>query len=234
MPARNQRLVPGVAGARKAAGPLAGEVRDALRDRIVSGELAPLARIRETQIASELGVSRTPLREALFQLACEGLIRCEPERGFRVEPIDPREVREAYPMIWTLEALAVRSAGPILQTAIGELEHLNRALASAPDPEAALELDAQWHDALVASCNNQRLRATLRGLRLAVRRYENVYMSDTVLLGQSVKQHSAIAGALRAGQLELAIQELEANWHDGMRVLLSKLGEPWPPDPTAG
>jgi DNA-binding GntR family transcriptional regulator len=226
MAARSQRLAPGGAGARKADGPLADEVRDALRERIVSGELAPLARIRETQIASELGVSRTPLREALFQLACEGLIRCEPARGFRVEPIDPREVRETYPMIWTLEALAVRSAGPMLQTAIADLERLNRALASARDPEAALALDAQWHDALVASCNNQRLRTTLRGLRLAVRRYENVYMSDAVLLGQSVQQHNAIAGALRVGNLTLAIEALEANWHDGMLVLLSKLGEP--------
>jgi DNA-binding GntR family transcriptional regulator len=226
MPAHSQRPAAGVVGARKAAGPLANEVRDALRERIMSGELAPLARIRETQLAGELGVSRTPLREALFQLACEGLIRCEPERGFRVEPLDPREVREAYPMIWTLEALAVRSAGPFVQTALAELEQINRQLADALDPEPALELDAQWHDALVAACNNQRLRTTLRGLRRAVRRYENVYMSDTVLQGQSVEQHSAIATALRANQLDLAIAGLEANWHDGMRVLLRKLGEP--------
>jgi DNA-binding GntR family transcriptional regulator len=224
MPARSQRSA--ASGARKPAGPLADEVRDALRERIVRGELAPLARIRETQLACELGVSRTPLREALFQLACEGLIRCEPARGFRVEPIDPREVREAYPMIWTLEALAVRSAGPMVQAALGELQRLNRELASAADPEVALELDARWHDTLVASCNNQRLRTTLRGLRLAVRRYENVYMSDTVLLGQSVQQHTAIVDALGAGELERAIIALEANWHEGMRVLLSKLGEP--------
>lgn len=226
MPARSQRSAPGGIAARKATGPLADEVRDALRERIMTGELAPLARIRETQIASELGVSRTPLREALFQLACEGLIRCEPERGFRVEPLDPREVREVYPMIWTLEALAVRSAGPIVHAALAELERINGELAVARAPEAALGFDAQWHDALVAACNNQRLRSTLRGLRRAVRRYENVYMSDTVLQGQSVEQHRAIASALRANQLDLAIAALEANWHDGMRVLLSKLGEP--------
>jgi DNA-binding GntR family transcriptional regulator len=226
MTPRSPRSTQGDSAARKAAAPLADEVRDALRERIVRGELPPLARIRETQIASELGVSRTPLREALFQLACEGLIRCEPARGFRVEPIDAREVREAYPMIWTLEALAMRSAGPMLQTVLVELARLNRELARAPDPEAALELDARWHDTLVAPCNNQRLRTTLSGLRLAVRRYENVYMSDTVLLGQSVQQHSTIAEALKVGDLALAITELEANWRDGMQILLGKLGEP--------
>jgi DNA-binding GntR family transcriptional regulator len=183
-------------------------------------------RLDERDLSQRFGVSRTPLREALFQLACEGLIRCEPARGFRVEPIDARDVREAYPMIWTLEALAMRSAGPMLQTVIAELERLNRELSRAPDPEAALELDARWHDTLVAPCNNQRLRTTLNGLRLAVRRYENVYMSDTVLLGQSVQQHRTIAEALRVGDLALAVTELEANWHDSMRILLGKLGEP--------
>jgi DNA-binding GntR family transcriptional regulator len=211
---------------RKVEGPLADEVRDALRERIVRGELAPSERIRETHLAATLGVSRTPLREALFQLACEGLVRSEPERGFRVEPLDPREVREVYPMIWTLEALALRSAGPLARTACEAIERHNTELGLAPNAAHALELDARWHEALVAPCPNRRLLTTLRGLRRTVRRYENVYMSDSLLLDRSVEQHRTIADAVRAGDLAAAIATLEANWRDGMLVLLAKLGEP--------
>lgn len=216
---------PGGASGRKADGPLADEVRDALRERIVRGELAPNERIRETLIAATLGVSRTPLREALFQLACEGFVRSEPERGFRVEPLDAREVREVYPMIWTLEALALRTAGPLASSALEALERHNAELELAPDAAHAIELDARWHEALVAPCPNRRLLAALRGLRRTVRRYENVYMSDALLLDRSVEQHRAVANAVRARDVASAIATLEANWRDGMFVLLAKLGE---------
>ncbi|HEU4408495.1 MAG TPA: GntR family transcriptional regulator [Polyangiaceae bacterium] len=210
----------------KAEKTLGGGVRDALRERIVRGELAPNERLREASLAAELGVSRTPLREALFQLACEGFVRSEPERGFCVKALEPREVREIYPMIWTLEALAVRTIGPLAPGTVPALERHNALLAVATNAVRALELNDAWHEALVAPCPNRRLRETLAGLRLAVRHYENVYMSDALLLGQSVEQHRAIAEALRAGDLDRALALLEANWRDGMVVLLAKLGEP--------
>src|SRR5215469_11142131 len=98
--------------------PMRADLHRTLLDRIVRGELAPGARIKELQISEELGVSRTPLREALLRLEREGFVRSELARGFSVEPLSAREIRESYPIIAALEALAMRSSAPVLPSLI--------------------------------------------------------------------------------------------------------------------
>ena len=207
------------------AGRLRQKLRSTLLERIVSGGLEAGKPVKESRLAAELKVSRTPLREALLQLEQEGFIRSDERRGFSVERLSAGEVREIYPMMWTLEGLALRSSAVCAHLTVPELERTNAEFAKARSIERALDLDTRWHEQLTSQSRNQRLRETISTLRRAIRRYETVYMADTRLLPESAAQHDAVIRALKERDLEAAIQRLEENWRFGMEVLIMKIGE---------
>jgi DNA-binding GntR family transcriptional regulator len=206
--------------------PIRTDLRQILLERIVQGELAPGARIKETPLADELGTSRTPLREALIRLEQEGFVRSELAHGFTVEPLSGREVREIYPILWTLERLALRSSGSAVYSLLDELARTNADLATAQEPEERLVLDARWHETLLSHCPNRRLLAMLAHLRTAVRRYEHLFMADASLVAESVRQHEQVIAALQAREIDTAERLVEENWRVGMDLLLVRLGEP--------
>lgn len=207
--------------------PLRDEIRQAVLQRILRGELPPGSRIVESKLSETLGVSRTPLREALLHLEQQGFVRADLAKGFSVEPLSQREVREIYPIIWTLEGLALRSVGPLLKASLPELSRINHSMAAAEgDPALALELDTQWHQALLKHCPNQRLLMLLAGLKLAAHRYEYLCMDDGALIATSVAQHTGIIEAIANHKLELAIDRLEENWQFGMELLLQRIADP--------
>ena len=207
--------------------PLRDDLRQLLLDRILSGELPPGSRITESRLAAELGVSRTPLREALFHLESDGFVRSDLARGFSVAPLSVREVRESYPILQALESLALRSLGPLAASTTPELRRINEELAAAAgDPERGRLLDHQWHEALLAACPNRRLLDLIARLKETVSRYERLYMRDATLVAASVAQHLRIIGALEAGDFERAVREIEENWRFALEMLLVRLGEP--------
>lgn len=200
-------------------------LRSTLLQRIVAGGLEAGKPVNESQLATQLKVSRTPLREALLQLEQEGFIRSDERRGFSVERLSAREVREMYPMLWTLEALAVRSSAVCAHLPVPELVRINSEFAKARNPQRALDLDTQWHEQLTSQSHNRRLLETVSALRLGIRRYETVYMADTRLLPESVAQHNAIINDLKEHDIEAAMKGLEKNWRFAMEVLVRKMGE---------
>lgn len=207
--------------------PLRDDLRQVVLDRILSGELPPGSRITESRLAAELGVSRTPLREALFHLENDGFVRSDLARGFSVAPLSVREVRETYPILQALESLALRSLGAVAVAAVPELRRINQELAAAAgDPERGRFLDHQWHDALLAACPNRRLLELIGRLKETVSRYERLYMRDRALVAASVAQHLRIVEALEAGEFESAVRETEENWRFALEMLLVRLGEP--------
>lgn len=201
-------------------------LRGAVLERILSGELTAGGRINESRLAQELGVSRTPLREALLGLQAEGFVSSETSRGFFVAPLSAREVREVYPMLWTLEGLAVRLSGPLAASWVPELERINRELAESAGPEEALASDTTFHRKLISGCPNRRLLKTVGELRLVIRRYAHLHMQDETLVMNSIHQHREIISALRDGDVNGAIEWLEKNTRFGMDVSLVRLGEP--------
>ncbi len=207
--------------------PLREDVRQTVLDRILSGELPPGSRITESRLAAELGVSRTPLREALFNLESEGFVRSDLARGFSVAPLSVREVRESYPILQTLEALALRSIGQLAVSAAPELRRINDELAAVAGNSARGQLlDHQWHDVLLAACPNRRLLDLIARLKETVSRYERLYMRDVSLVAASVAQHLRVIEALEGGELDRAVRELEENWSFALETLLVRLGEP--------
>jgi DNA-binding GntR family transcriptional regulator len=207
--------------------PLREEIHALLRERIVAGRVLPGSRLPDVQLADELGVSRTPVREALLRLVREGLVENDPHRGFFVAPLSRQEVLETYPIVWTLECLALRSCGPPTPKQVQALRQINTELAAVTDdPLRRHELDLHWHQTLVEPCGNQRLKDMIAGLEQIVRRYECVYMRDPALVHRSVQDHTGILEALVKKKPELAGQLLERNWRTGMEAVLAHLEEP--------
>ena len=207
--------------------PLRDDLRQVVLDRILSGELPPGSRITESRLAAELGVSRTPLREALCNLESDGFVRSDLARGFSVTPLSVRDVRESYPILQALESLALRTLGPLAAATTPELRRINQELAAvAGDSEQGRLLDHQWHEALLAASPNRRLLDLIARLKETVSRYERLYMRDATLVAASVAQHLRIIEALEAGDFERAVKEVEENWRFALEMLLVRLGEP--------
>lgn len=197
--------------------PLRDQVHHAIVDRILRDELKPGARISDTALARELGVSRTPIREALLRLEREGFLEVDVGRGFFVKPLSLAEVRETYPILWTLEVLALRLSPPPERATVAELDRINRELAGAgDDPERRTDLDVAWHAAMVSGCPNARLLELIASVKAVVRRYEYAYMQSSGHIHVSTRAHDDIARALERGDVEAAVSLLVANWRFGM------------------
>jgi DNA-binding GntR family transcriptional regulator len=205
--------------------PLRDQVHHAVVDRIFRDELRPGARISDTALARELGVSRTPIREALLRLEREGFLEADVGRGFFVKPLSVREVREAYPVLWTLEVLALRTAEPLGDGRRAEMARINAELESEQDPERRIDLDGAWHRALLESCGNEYLMGMIASLKSVIRRYEYAYMQNAGYIPVSTRTHEQIAELVAAGKVHEAVPLLEANWRFTMESLLAWLHE---------
>jgi DNA-binding GntR family transcriptional regulator len=208
---------------------LRSQVREELLARMRSGEVRPGESINEVQLAAELGVSRTPLREALVALESEGQIESENGKGFRFVPLSAREFEELCPIIVTLECLAL-DLSPV-----DELRRIGVRLAAlAADfkeniAEHALvnRRDDEWHTLMLSACPNARLLEEILGVRLAIHRYESLLVPDEVMVERSAIEHADIARHLVDGDVRAAKHALDENWSNGMRRLLADAGISW-------
>jgi len=195
-----------------------------LLDDLVEGRLPAGMRLVEATLAAKMGVSRTPMREALLRLEQDGFVEGERHKGYRVAQLDDQMARDFYPIVAALEALALRLAAPIVKIDLPLLEQANRALHEArSDPRAAMEADAAFHRLLLTRCPNARLIQLIESLKLQLRRYESIYMSDAPLIGLSVEQHQAIIAAIGKDDFAAGAAALGANYDSGLALVLSKL-----------
>src|SRR6266702_7700437 len=136
-------------------------VYTALLEAIVSGRLEPGVRIRDFELARQLGVSRTPVREAIQKLQDEGLVESSPGSLTRVTPLDPQSVRQAFPVVAALHSLATRlGSGRLKPADIAALESANRLLAKAmtsKDAVRAIRADDAFHAVFLKAAVNQEL-----------------------------------------------------------------------------
>jgi DNA-binding GntR family transcriptional regulator len=203
--------------------PLRSEVRRLLLGEIVRGDLAPSEGINEAELSTRLGVSRTPLREAMLGLTQEGFLTATPGRGFSVRALRRSDAEEIYPILWTLEGAALRASWPLPPSRLRQLDQANRRLEAArADASVALARDREWHALLLAGCPNRMLLSMIENLKDHAARYEEAFMRNSGQVITSVTQHREIQAAIRRGDLERALGLLEKNW----RVSLDFLG-PW-------
>lgn len=202
---------------------LADTVADAIRTMIVDGRLADGERINEVQISALLGVSRTPLREALNRLSADGSLNPKPRHGYFVAPLTEDEFVQLYELRPILDPAALKLAGIPSPAQLDRLEVLNKKLAALQKPERAVECDDDWHRELLAHCPNRVLLETIESVIRRTRRYELALMREEKHIADATKTHAQILTALRKGDLERACGALELNMREGRAPVLSWL-----------
>ena len=211
----------------------------ALRDRIISGKVAPGEFIREQEVSDGLGVSRTPVRESLGRLASEGFLERIPHRGFRVPKESIAELAELYPIIGALESLAAKLAFPqIDRGTLSELRKLNTAYEEsrrANDVRAGIDLNDEFHHLLSEKSGNGKLCALLDELRTKVKRLEIWAFSDSIEEWEdSVAEHEDILQAIETQRYDRALEILEKNRLTTYNDFIERLGRRELDDATVG
>ncbi len=147
---------------------LSGEVYDVLKGMILSGELKPGKKLQEEELAMRLGVSRTPLRQAISALAQDNFVEIWPRKGAFVFILSKQDIIEIYDVRMVLEGLAARLAAPEIPAEDLEMmtDILKKAEAVMEDyPEQAINADVLLHELVVKNCGNARLEKIAAGLR---------------------------------------------------------------------
>jgi len=182
--------------------PLHEEAADRLRDMIVEGELAPGERIREQALCNRLGVSRTPLREAMKMLAAEGLVILQPNRGAVVSDPSPQDISDTFKVIGALEALAGECACErVKENDIAEIRVLHYQMAlhrTRGELREYFKLNQRIHEKLVELSGNRVLIETHRRLGGRIRRQRFVANRFGSRWEQAMQEHEQMLEALAA------------------------------------
>ncbi len=194
---------------------LRGRVFQKLREDILSGRYKENEELKEVAIGEELGVSRTPVREAFRQLELEGLIQIVPNKGAYVTGITAKDVKDIYMIRSLLEGLCARLATEnITKDQLEEMEeniYLAEFHAAKGHMDQMAELDNRFHDILYEACNSKMLEHTLRDYHQYVLRVRQKTLSTNTRGRASNEEHRQIMEAIKAG--DAAKAEQLANRH---------------------
>lgn len=147
---------------------LSDEVYDVLKEMIVTGKLKPGEKLPEEELTKNLGVSRTPIRQAISALAQDNLVNIVPRRGAFVTSLSKHDINEIYDIRMVLEGLAIRLSVQRLSDA--QLDKMTRVMEEAEavleeNPEKAIDADLMLHEMIVKNCGNLRLQEIISELR---------------------------------------------------------------------
>ena len=176
--------------------PLRDVVFNTLRDAILRGELKPGERLMEMHLASKLGVSRTPIREAIRMLEQEGLAVTVPRKGAQVAKMTEKDLQDVLEVRDALDELAVSSACEhITEEQLQELretvKEFERAIRSA-DVRRMVKADEDFHNVIYRAADNPKLETIVKNLREQMYRYRYEYIKDHTDYTQLVREHAAI------------------------------------------
>ncbi len=215
----------GVAVREPGAGPgtAAQHALDGLRRALIAGELGPGDRVRQEELAEAMGISLSPVREALAVLEQEGQVTYRPRRGYFVTELDLAQVREIYELRDVLEERAARRALPLLEDdAMGRIELAARdcvEAAGAGDVAAELEANRRFHFAILGSPDQVHALRLIRLLWDSTETYRALYYNSPQARRDSLQAHDRILDALHARDAERLVAELA----DHRRSALTRL-----------
>jgi len=216
--------------------PLREVVFEALREAIIKGVLKPGERLMEIQLAEELGVSRTPVREAFRKLELEGFVVMVPRKGAYVAGISLKDIAAVFEVRAALEGLAAGLAAERITEE--ELEELERILVQMAeiiekgDLSGFVESDTRFHDVLYQTSRNQRLIQILSTLRDEIQRFRSVSLAYPGRMKEALEEHRKIVEAIAARDEDLAkkvaiehIENAETSLLNSVRGRLESGGE---------
>jgi DNA-binding GntR family transcriptional regulator len=196
------------------------EVAELLRQQIFARELEPGSWIDELRIAEALGISRTPMREALKVLAAEGLVTMKVRRGAYVTEVSEKDLRDVYHLLALLESdaarvVAVKASVDQLQ----QIESLQRELELATtDRDRFFEINEAFHMLLLQIADNRWRDQMVADLRKVMKLNRHSSLFKEGRIAQSLAEHSAIVQALKDRQPELAAQRMQAHFTHGLEA----------------
>lgn len=194
---------------------LRDDVYTRLRDAIIDGTLEPGEQLRDVELAAWLGVSRTPVREALLRLARGGLVVARPGRSTVVSSLDLRALREARDVVAAMHQLAVRQAVPLLTDAdLDAMRDAARRFASAVekgDVDAAIAADDDLHGVPVQVADNRAVAAVLDQYSPILRRAERLRFAGPDAEA-SIERHADLVRLSAAGDAEAAAEAAYGTW----------------------
>ncbi|WP_322991849.1 GntR family transcriptional regulator [Limnohabitans sp.] len=196
------------------------EVAELLRQRIFARELEPGSWIDELRISEALGISRTPLREALKVLAAEGLVTMKVRRGAYVTEVSEKDLRDVYHLLALLESdaarvVAIKASADELQ----QIESLHRDLEQATaDRDRFFDINEAFHMLILELADNRWRNQMVADLRkvMKLNRHSSLFKEGRIV--QSLAEHSAIVQALKDRQPELAAQRMQAHFTHGLEA----------------
>ena len=188
--------------------PLRDVVFNTLRQAIITGEFAPGERLMEIALANRLGVSRTPVREAIRKLELEGLVVMIPRKGAEVAKITEKDLRDVLEVRSSLEELAAELATERMNEEIKEklekaLDDFKKAIDS-EDNAAIADSDVEFHDIIFEATGNARLIQIISNLREQMYRYRLEYVKDTEYHTVLLNEHLELVKAMLEGKKDEA------------------------------
>jgi DNA-binding GntR family transcriptional regulator len=202
-------------------------VFNTLREAILKGDLKPGERLMELQLAAQLGVSRTPIREAIRKLELEGLVVMIPRKGAAVANITEKDTKDVLEVRRTLEMFAVEVAcDRITEEQLIQLKEAAKAFEASKgsmDLIRIAETDMQFHEIIYEATHNERLVQMLNNLRENMYRYRIEYLKDSNYYDGLVREHKAILEAIESGDKEKAGIYMKNHIENQQLAVISRL-----------
>lgn len=208
--------------------PLRETVCEALRDAIRRGILEPGERLMEVQLADELGISRTPVREAIRKLEQEGYVIMMPRRGTYVSDVSVKDIKEIFEIRSALESLSTQLAAMRIEPE--ELERLRNLLIEIEghierndSMDEIVATDIKFHGLLYQVSRNERLVAIISNLMEQLARFRTLSMSYPGRLKETLEEHRAMVEAIAAGDIDAAREAAERHMEQAEETLLKAM-----------
>jgi len=207
--------------------PLRDVVFNTLRQAIIKGELKPGEKLLEISLADQLGVSRTPVREAIRKLELEGLVVMVPRKGATVAGITKKHLMDVLEIRRALEELAIELACErITPEQLAELKATEKSIKDAKDSEdsfALSDLDEKFHEIIYSATNNPRLIQMLANLREQMYRYRLEYIKATDKRQKLVTEHNRIVKALDTKNAEIGRKAIRDHINSQEKAILERI-----------
>ncbi|HEX3030102.1 MAG TPA: GntR family transcriptional regulator [Clostridia bacterium] len=207
--------------------PLREVIFNTLREAIIVGELKPGERLMEVQLAEKMGVSRTPVREAIRKLELEGLVEMLPRKGAHVADLSVKDLMDVLEVRASMDGLATAlSAARITDEEIKELKNIHNQFANYVEKDnlkGSIKKDVEFHDIIYRSSRNDKLIQITNNLREQIHRFRVIYLKDYVSPKELVREHEEIYDSIAKRDVERAHKIAEEHIKTQEETILKSL-----------